>query len=264
MQPDRSEAVPAQILPPVREIPFTRPFRWLALGWRDFSRAFMPSLLHGVLAALGGFAILGFAWGHLYLLAGALSGFLLVGPILATGLYALSRQIARGEPPQLSAAFAAWRCGCMCLMAFGLLLAAVATIWVLFSYVLFAWFAPSPVSGLESFLRHVVLSRESALFEAWLLLGGLLASLVFAASVVTAPLLLERDADMRTAILTSTAAVVANPLPMALWAALIMAATALGMATLMLGLILAVPVIGHASWHAYVDLVDAAGLPLRR
>jgi uncharacterized membrane protein len=250
-------------LPPVREVPLLRPFRWLALGWRDFTRAFLPSVLHGILAAAGGYIILAVVWGQFHLMSGALTGFLLVAPILATGLYDLSRRMARGEAPSLGAVFSAWRISLRPLVWLGLILVVLGTFWMLISVVLIALFVKASITGFESFVRYVVLSQNSNLFEIWVLLGGIFAALVFAATVVSAPLLLDRDVDMLTAILTSFRAVSANPLPMALWATLIMAATFLGMATLLLGLVVALPVIGHASWHAYADVVDAAALPPR-
>ena len=250
---------------PVREVALARPFRWLYLGWRDFTHAIVPSALHGMIAAFGGLAILAFAWGHFYLLAGAFSGFLLIAPVLATGLYELSRRLAQGEPPRMRVIFDAWRCSCKCLLGFGLLLAVVGTFWVGISSVLIALFVQSPITGLESFIRYVVLSQDSHLFEIWTALGGLLAALVFAASVVAMPLMLDRDADLITAVLTSIQAVAANPVAMALWATIIMALTALAMGTLFLGLIIVIPVLGHATWHAYIDLVDPSStIPPRR
>ena len=107
------------------------------------------------------------------------------------------------------------------------------------------------------FMRHVVLANNGWLFELWLALGSLLAAPIFASSVIAMPLLLDRRASLRVAVLTSWQVVVANPLPMAFWAALILGFT------LLLGLIFVMPVLGHASWHAYRDLVDASSLPLR-
>jgi uncharacterized membrane protein len=112
-------------------------------------------------------------------------------------------------------------------------------------------------------LRHVILSEGSNLFPVWITLGGIGAALVFAVTVVSAPLLLDRDVDMLSALVTSVRAVGQNPLAMALWATLIMIATGLSVATLMLGFVIAIPVIGHATWHAYRDVVDAAQLPPR-
>lgn len=251
-------------LPPIREVSLGRPLRWLLLGWRDFTRTMLPSSLHGVAAALGGLAILGIAWGHFHLLSGAFSAFLLVAPVLATGLYELSRRLAAGEPADASAALAAWQRGGRVLWSMGLLLMIVGTFWVLVSVLLIALFVEAPITGIESFVRHVVIAEDSNLFLAWVGLGGLLAALVFAATVVSVPLLVDREVDTLSAMLVSIRAVAENPLAMAFWAALIMALTLLGMLPLLLGLVLVIPVLGHASWHAYTDLVDASGLPPRR
>ena len=105
---------------------------------------------------------------------------------------------------------------------------------------------------------------DSWLFELWLALGGVMAAPMFASSVVAMPLLLDRRVDVLQAVLTSWQAVLTNPLPLALWAALLMGLTVLGLGTLLLGLIVVLPILGHASWHAYRDLVDASALPERQ
>jgi uncharacterized membrane protein len=134
---------------------------------------------------------------------------------------------------------------------------------VLVSAVLFALFVKAPITGIESVLRHVILSEGSNLFPVWITLGGIGAALVFAVTVVSAPLLLDRDVDLPSALVASVRGVGENPVAMALWATLIMIATGLSVATLMLGFVVAIPVIGHATWHAYRDVVDASGLPPR-
>jgi uncharacterized membrane protein len=251
------------LLAPVRVVPVMRPFAWLAMGWRDFTRAFGPSLFHGVIVALAGLAIVTIGLRIWYLLPGAVSGFVLIAPILATGLYELSRRLARGERPRLLHAFEAWRRGTRPLVWMGLALAIAGTAWVLVSAVLVALFVKAPITGLEDFLRHVVLSEGSNLFWLWIAIGGLGAAFVFAATAVSVPLMLDRDIDTLSAILTSVRAVGENPLAMALWAAIIMALTVAAMATLMLGFAFVIPVVGHATWHAYRELVDADGLPPR-
>jgi uncharacterized membrane protein len=248
---------------PVRRVPAGAPLRWLALGWRDLARAPGPSLFHGLLVAVGGLAIVGVTARFWYLLPGAVSGFLLVGPIVATGLYELSRRLECGEPARLADAASAWRRGTRPLVWLGLILVLAGTAWVLVSAVLFALFVKAPITGLESVVRHVILSEGSNLFPVWITLGGLGAALVFAITVVSAPLLLDREVDMLSALVTSVRAVGENPVAMALWATLIMIATGLSLATLMLGFVVAIPVIGHATWHAYRDVVDASGLPPR-
>jgi uncharacterized membrane protein len=259
--PTSSGAVPAA--PRVRTIAPAQPLRWLQLGYRDLLAAPGPSLLHGLLIAVGGLVVLTLALRLWPLMPGALSGFLLVGPILATGLYELSRRRALGERPRLAHVVAAWRRGTRPLVALGLLLFGAATAWVLVSALLFALFLRTPIASPLDLLRYAVVGQGQLLFWLWLLAGGLGAALVFALTVVSAPLLLDRRVGLRTALLASVRAVGDNPLPMALWAALIMLATWLSMATLMMGFVFAVPLIGHATWHAYRDLLDTAALPER-
>lgn len=248
---------------PVHRAPLARPWAWLRLGWRDFTRTPWAGMFHGLLVAIGGIAIVVVADGHWALLSGALSGFLLVGPILATGLYELSRLLARGQQPTFADAIAAWRRGTRPLVWLGVWLGVAGTLWVAFSGVMFTLFVRVPITGVESFLRYAVAGQGELLFLLWLLLGGVGAALVFAATAVSPPLLLGRVIGVRAAILTSVRAVGENPVTMALWALIIMIACALSMATLMLGFVVAIPVLGHATWHAYRELVDTSSVPLR-
>jgi uncharacterized membrane protein len=112
-------------------------------------------------------------------------------------------------------------------------------------------------------MRVVVLNDRSWLFEVWLAMGAVLAAPVFASSVVAIPLLLDREIGVLGAVFTSWRVVMEHPAPMALWAGLIMGLTALGMATALLGLIVVVPLLAHASWHAYRDTVRTKGLDER-
>ena len=149
------------------------------------------------------------------------------------------------------------------LVRFGLLLSLAGTGWVLTSAALITMLAPQPVHTPMDFLRHVVLAPGGYLFELWLTMGALMAAPLFASSVVSMPLLLDRRVDVLQAVLTSWQTVLQNPGALALWAALIMGLTLLGMATALLGLIVILPWLGHASWHAYRALVDASDLPER-
>lgn len=266
---------PLPTLPPVRTIGLMQPLAWLALAWRDMVRTGGLSFAHGLAVALFGGVLLAVAHHRFGLLVGALSGFLVVAPVLATSLYALSRALERGEPANAALVRRTWldwqnshpaKWGdhdYWCLVQFGALLALAATGWVLTSAALITLLAPLPVRTPLDFMHHVVLAPDGRLFALWLALGSLLAAPIFASSVVAMPLLLDRRATLRQAVLTSWQAVLANPLPMALWAALILGFTLLGLASLLLGLIAVLPMLGHASWHAYRDLVDASGLPER-
>jgi uncharacterized membrane protein len=219
-----------------------------------------------------GLVLLGYQ--RFWLLAGAFSGFLMVAPVLATSLYSISRALERGEVSNLQLVIKTWsrwqhsryivKGGYWSLVRFGLLLALAGTGWVLTSAALITLLAPLPVNSPLDFMQHVVLAPQQHLFELWLALGGLLAAPIFASSVIAMPLLLDRRVDVLVAVLTSWQAVLTNPLPLALWAALIMILTLLGFATLFVGLIFVMPVLGHASWHAYRDLVDASAVPERQ
>jgi uncharacterized membrane protein len=243
----------------VRNIPALRPLGWLARGWRDLMRCPLPGLLHGLLLAVFGGALLYLARHRFWLLAGAFTGFLLVAPILATGLYAISRALERKQAADLGVALRAWKPEGR-LMVFGLLLAFAGTGWVMTSASLITGFAPAPVNGPVDFLRVVVLNEKTHLFEIWLALGAFLAAPVFASSVVAIPLMLDRKVGVLAAVLTSWRVVQAHPLPMAIWAGLLMILTTFGMVTGLLGLIVVVPWLSHASWHAYRDLVDTSAL----
>ena len=159
--------------------------------------------------------------------------------------------------------FNKWGNDYWCLVQFGALLALAGTGWVVTSAALITLLAPGPVQNPIDFVQYVVLAKSGFLFELWLAVGGVLAAPIFASSVIAIPLLLDRRLTLLQAVIASWKVVLANPVPMALWAALIMVMTLFGMVVLMLGLILVVPLLGHASWHAYRDLVDVSALPER-
>lgn len=259
--------------PPIRPLTPLQPLQWLVRGWRDSRRCGAVSYAHGLALAVFGQLLLVVAHHQFWLLAGAFSGLLVVGPVLATGLYALSRALERGEPASWRLVLQTWlswrhhgnsRDGKdWRLVRFGLLLGLAGTGWVLTSAALITLLSPVPIAQPLDFLRHVVLARDNWLFELWLALGGLMAAPIFASSAVALPLLLDRRVSVLQAVITSWEAVLRDPLPMALWAALIMGLTLLGLLTALLGLIVVMPVLGHASWHAYRDLVDASAWPER-
>lgn len=257
--PSVAEFVPL----PVRSVGLSRPLAWLGAGWRDFLWSPLAGLVHGGFVALGGWAVVLLSFRYGWVAPGAFSGFVIVGPILVTGLYEISRLHARGQSAGLRDAVAAWRRGTAPLVWLGLLLAALGTMWVLVSALLFSLFAPAPLRGPLEFLRYAFLEQGELLFGMWAVLGGLGVAVVFAVTAVSPPLLLGRRVSVRQALLTSVRAVGENPGPMTLWAIVILVATATSIATGMLGFFVSVPVLGHASWHAYRDLVDAESAPLR-
>lgn len=260
-------------LPGVLPINAKQPLFWLYQGLKDMCHSPWLSLAHGLVMAICGGLITWVAHDRFWLLAGAISGFLVVAPVLATSLYAMSRAIERHEAVNLRLLFKTWTqwqtlqnnepVSYWCLVRFGLLLGLAGTGWVLTSSALITLLAPMPIHTPMDFIRHVVLSPDSYLFELWLALGGLMAAPVFASSVVAMPLLLDRKLNTLQAVLTSWKVVLTHPLPMAFWAFLIMGLCLVGLSSLFVGLIMIVPMLGHASWHAYRDLVDTRNVPER-
>ena len=260
-------------LPGVLPIDGKQPLFWLYLGLKDICHSPWLSLAHGLVIAICGGLITWLAHDRFWLLASAVSGFLVVAPVLATSLYAMSRAIERNETVNLQLLFKTWTqwqtlqnnepVSYWCLVRFGLLLGLAGTGWVLTSSALITLLAPMPIHTPMDFIRHVVLNSDSYLFELWLMLGGLMAAPVFASSVVAMPLLLDRQMNTLQAVLTSWKVVLTHPIPMALWAFLIMGLSMMGILSLFIGLVVIVPMLGHASWHAYRDLVDTRDVPER-
>jgi uncharacterized membrane protein len=260
-------------LPGVLPIDGKQPLFWLYLGLKDICHSPWLSLAHGLVMAMGGGLITWLAHDRFWLLASAVSGFLVVAPVLATSLYAMSRAIERNETVNLRLLFKTWTqwqtlqnnepVSYWCMVRFGLLLGLAGTGWVLTSSALITLLAPVAIHTPMDFIRHVVLSPDHYLFELWLMLGGLMAAPVFASSVVAMPLLLDRQLNTLQAVLTSWKVVMTHPMPMVLWAFLIMGLSMLGILSLFIGLIVIVPMLGHASWHAYRDLVDTRHVPER-
>lgn len=248
---------------PVRQVSPRHIARWLALGFADLRASPFASLLQGLVVAAGGWIVVYLAQRYWWLAPGAISGFVIVGPILCTGLYELSRLHARGARPGVAEVAQAWRRESRPLLRMGLLLLVLGTLWVLVSALLFWLFVKTPIRTPVEFLRYAAVEQGNLLFTLWIIVGGLGAAVVFALAAVSPPLLLGRMVGLRQALLTSARAVGENPVTMAAWAALILLAIVASFATGMLGFIVAVPWIGHATWHAYKDLVVTDGVPLR-
>lgn len=243
---------PAAPRPPA--VDMISPTRWLEQGWEDLRANPLPGLVHGLALATFGWLLLWLARDRFWLLAGAFSGFLIVAPVLATGLYHVSRERAAGRKAGLGEVLALWRSFDGRLVRFGVLLGLAGTGWVMTSAGLITLWSPVPILKPVDFFRHVVLVKEVGLFEAWLILGSLLAAPVYASSVVAIPMLVDKRVPVSIAVTSSWRAVADHPGPLVWWAVLIAMLVGLGMITGLLGLIVVIPLIAHASWHAYRDL----------
>ncbi|MFV1922374.1 MAG: DUF2189 domain-containing protein [Methylotenera sp.] len=242
--------------PIIREIKFNQILSWLKLGVHDLRQAKLASLFYGFVFAVAGFLMHAVLFEASWLLSGLTTGFLLVGPFLAMGLYDLSRRMGLGEKPNLLITLTAWRANLINVGIFAGVLVVILLIWARASLVIFALFFQG---GLPTFLDivHTLITFQQPTFAlVYFAVGGFFAAFVFSVSVVAIPLMADKKTDAVTAAIASLIAVVRNPLKMALWALTIVLLVAVGFATFYLGLIITMPIIGHASWHAYKDLVQ--------
>ena len=248
----------------VRTVEWHRPLQWLGRAWADIERCPALGVGHGLILAVLGGLLLYFCRHHFWWLAGLLSGFMLIAPLLACGLYEVSRQLSQGRTPGWSDALRVWTSGDRRLITLGGLLGLSCVGWALSSAALIYGAMPSAIVTPDDFIRLVVLRSELGLFELWLLLGAVLAAPMYASVVVAIPLLLDRPVSVWTAVHTSWRVVAHNPATMAFWAFLLTLFTLLGLGSALLGLLGVVPLLAHASWYAYRDLVgaaDASGQP---
>ena len=236
--------------PALRTLRLADPLRWLALGWRDFLRCPGIGLFYGgCFMAMGWLLMLVFQHAPAYVLALS-AGFLLTGPFFCLGLYQASRHLERGELPDLGDSLLAWDQRAGTLAIFGFVLLVLELLWGRASLIVFAL----SFDGMPDFkgsLLALINPENLEFIIAYLLVGGLFAGLIFAVSVVSIPMILDRQTDAITAGLTSLRLCLTQPAVMVLWGALITLGVVLAMAPWFAGLVVAAPVLGHASWHAY-------------
>ena len=256
-----AEAVPvyASSAPAIRKIELDRPWQWLTKGWRDMRRAPTISLTYGLLAAVTGYVLI-FGLhiaGYLYLVLPLVAGFLIVGPILAVGLYEVSRRAEQGQSTSLGEALLAYRRNGSQIALMGVALMLVMFAWArIAALIFFLYFGLTP-PHYENLIASTFLDADALPFLVLgTAIGGVMALLAYAISVISIPLLLDRpEANVVEAMITSFRSVQVNFIPMLFWAALIVMFIAAGLVTLFIGLVVTLPLIGHASWHAYRDLV---------
>jgi uncharacterized membrane protein len=240
----------------VRSVPALQPIVWLRRAWEDLRQMERASLAHGVIISVIGAVLLMLGGTHPYLVAAAVTGYLLVGPIITTGVCELSRRRAAREPRGFDESLEAATRNPDALMHFGGMLALIAIVWFAASTVLLQSTLDIRVPSLAVALwggagDFASLREVIAYFSS----GAVFAVAVFMLSVVAVPLIIDRHATASEAMWASIRACLHNLPAMLVWAALIVGLTALGFATLLLGMIVVAPLLGHATWHAYRDLV---------
>jgi uncharacterized membrane protein len=254
-RPGDGEPAIEPLVYPSRRLDIGAPLRWLRAGWRDLVSAKRQSLVYGAGLVLFGYLLTWLAWdeGHTLALFTLAVGFILAGPVLAFGMYSISRQLEQGRKPRLGVCWRESRNHLRNELLFALVLLVVLLVWARAASMVHVFFPMDGETGLLDWLQFLAVGSA---------VGAVFAALVFAASAVALPMMLDRGTDAITSALTSINVVLNNKGVMALWAAIIGALVTIGFATAYLGLVLILPLIGHASWHAYRDAVapvDDAG-----
>lgn len=240
---------------PCRELSPAAPFRWLVSGVSDYRRALRPSLAYGVFMALTIAAVSFAAWsyGAHWLMFAMLGGFVFLAPLACVGLYAISAQLERDQAPSLKRSLtAAFRRHLGNEMVFALALLVVFMVWARAATMVSVFF---PADGDPSF------SEMAGYLAIGSIVGAVFAAVTFSASAFSLPMIMHRDVDSITAIVTSINAVLRNKLPMAIWLALITLGLIAGAATAFVGLVFILPVIGYGAWHGYLETIDAGAFP---
>jgi len=239
----------------IRRVPARQAVEWLNRGWADMKQIGSAGLAHGALIAILGGVLLTLGSTHMYLIAAAITGYLLVGPIMTTGLCELARRREAREPTGFDESLQALTRNPEPLMHFGGILGLIAMLWFVLSVILLeeVLSAPAPSLAVALWGGASILTPSQVL--GYVACGAVLAAFVFAVSVVTVPLIIDRHASAPDAIRASLRVTAANLPAMLVWAFLIVGLTALGFFTALLGMVIVVPLLGYATWHAYRDLV---------
>ena len=243
----------------VRLISTAEPWRWLVAGWNDLRENRMRSLLYSLPFVLFGYvstAGLYLAGWH-YLIWPALAGFFILAPAFAVGFYEASRRLERGEAVTVMDMVMAWRRNPSRIFGAGLTLCFFMILWLRSASLIYAINFPYQMLSLQGIMNQTFFSANGASFFAvGTVIGAAFAVTAFLLTVVSLPMLLGEKADLLPAIFLSILAVSRNSRAMALWAAIIVVATAAGLATAFVGLILTMPLLGHASWLAYRSMIE--------
>lgn len=242
---------------PCRELSLDAPLSWLKQGWQDFRHAPTPSLVLGMLLLALSYIIAWTTWsyGTLALYLGLGSGFVFIGPVLAVGFYSISRRLEAGHVASLGICLRyGWK-PLRDLMVLGFVILIVLLVWARAASTVHIFFPSEETGDWQALIPFLAVGS---------VVGALFSAIVFAVSAFSLPMLVDRKADSITAVITSVNAVLRNKKPMIIWASIIVACVIAGFATALLAFAVLLPVIGHATWHAYRGTIDASAWPLRK
>ena len=254
MEKQETEDKPLPFVARSKILPISAPVKWIQQGAEDMKRAPLVSLLYGLAMTLLSILIAYSSWkfGALGLYLGMASGFLLLGPVLAIGLYSFSCQLEQGRKPVIGYCVREGSSHVKDMLIFAFILLIVFLVWARAATAIHIFFPDNA--------EYTAL--DLALFLGiGTAIGAIFSTVVFTASAFSLPMIMDRKTDAITAVITSVNAVLRNKLAMLVWASIIVSFVAVGFLTFFIGFIVLLPLIGHATWHAYRETIDASEWP---
>lgn len=240
---------------PCRIISPLAPFRWLRLGAADLKKAPRESLLYGLFMAgiIAAVSVGAWIYGTHWLMFAMLSGFVFLAPLTCIGLYAISAQLERGQRVSLVRTLrAAFKRHLGNEMVFALALLIIFLVWARAGAVMSVFLPVEAHPDLDELVAYLSIGS---------IVGAIFAAVTFSASAFALPMIMHRDVDTITAIVTSVNAVLRNKLAMLVWLSIIMLGLLIGVLSAFIGLIVILPIIGFAAWHGYLETIDAHNFP---
>ena len=236
---------------PSRQISHHAPLNWLKLGWEDFKRIPRLSFVYGLVMALIALGIVIVSWqAYSFVLAIAMvAGFFFIGPSLAIGLYSMSCQLQNGITPQFMRCVREGRKNMANELVLSFVFLIVFLIWARAAAMVHVFLPNLAEAGAADIMGFLLVGSA---------IGAIFAAVVFCIGAFSIPMMMDRDVDAVTAIISSVSAVLRNKLVMLIWGMLIVLGILAGMAAGFIGLAITLPVIGHATWHAYQEVIDIA------
>ncbi|MFM1891117.1 MAG: hypothetical protein RLZ44_194 [Pseudomonadota bacterium] len=250
IRPEGSDEHIEPLFYPANRLELGAPLRWLALGFQDMRAAPGPSLAYGSVLVLVGWLLtwLALTDGNTLALFTLVTGLILIGPVLAFGLYSISRQLELGLKPRLGFCLRESKTHLRNELLFALVLLVILLVWARAASMVHVFFPIGEDLGVVGWLEFLAVGSA---------VGAIFAGIVFTAAAFSLPMMLDRGTDAITSALTSVNAVLRNKGVMLVWAALIFALILLGVMTAYAGLAVVLPLIGHATWHGYKETIQS-------
>lgn len=248
------ESEPLPFVAPCKKLEVSAPIRWIKLGWQDLRQAPKVSLSYGAILVVISYllAFLAINLGNFVVLLALLSGFIFLGPLLAMTFYDISSQLQKDRTPSLAHSVGVSLRQIGNQMVFAMILMVIFLVWARAASMIHVFFPAEAHPSLTELALFLTIGST---------VGSLFSVFVFCISAFSLPMIMDRDADTVTTVVTSVNAVLRNKKAMAVWVLLIVAAVAIGVVTGFIGLAVTLPLIGHATWHAYQETIDSSAWP---